>query len=76
MGTSRATATRTDQDCPFHASAPGACLAALGDAASWRLHRPARCASADHDACPTFLAKVLRSLRPGPARPIGDFRDK
>lgn len=67
---------RTDPACPFHTPSPRGCLAALGDAASRRPQPTARCASADHDACPTFLAKILRSLRPHPFQGQRDFWTK
>lgn len=65
MATTQAAAPRIDTPCPFHRTSPGECLAAVGSA-SRRPHRVARCASVDHDECPTFLAKILRSLRPHP----------
>lgn len=52
--------------CPFDASSPGGCLAAVGEGATRRSLRVARCATEDHDECPTFLARMLRSLRPHP----------
>jgi len=66
MGTIRPFDPRAAAVCPFHAASPGECLAALGVAATRRPSRPARCASEDHDECPTYLAKMLRQLRPLP----------
>jgi hypothetical protein len=56
--------------CPYRGVNPESCQASVGAASSARRMDIARCTSPDHDDCPTFLAKLLRSLRPHPF--VGD----
>ncbi len=56
--------------CPFQGATRESCLASVGGSDAVRVQRPARCTSSDHDGCPIYLAKLLRSLRPHPV--VGD----
>lgn len=57
------TATLTDPaaPCPFLASSPGRCQAAFASAGPKRGRLARRCQSDEHDNCPLFMARLLRS---------------
>lgn len=52
--------------CPFYARPAERCQAGGNGHLVAADPCPARCSTHDHDDCPTFLAKLLRSLRPHP----------
>lgn len=49
------------EDCPFNHCASGLCVASLSAMAIDRATHTKYCGIDNHDACPIFLSKVLRS---------------
>lgn len=47
--------------CPFLQSTPARCRAAAAGRVFDRSRRARRCQSDDHDNCPLFMARLLRS---------------
>ncbi len=55
-------ALRLEDTCPFYSRGSATCLASISMMNVSVLTALAKCASEDHDDCPLFLSKVLRSI--------------
>lgn len=61
VGDSKSTALDLSSPCPFFENPAVRCRAAFARGAASRSRRLSRCQSDDHDNCPLFLARLLRS---------------
>ncbi len=55
-------ALQLKETCPFYSRGSSTCLASISMMRVSVLTALAKCAGEDHDECPLFLSKVLRSI--------------